>query len=129
MVFFRKVKPETTIKKEEENRKLPRYSSIASVRIDGFDGVALVKDMSDSGCCIESLAYLELDPGEIYHISIFPEITANIPCFKLDVKMVWSKSSETCFETGLELVESPTDKELQHYLDYLKWRTSTYVSK
>ncbi|GHU25479.1 hypothetical protein FACS1894164_14940 [Spirochaetia bacterium] len=109
-----------------DKRKLARYSSIASVQIRDFEGTAIIKDMNDTGCCIESLTYIAVNLEEEYYITIIPEVTANIPEFDLIMKVKWTKSTETCFETGLSVIENPDPQVHSTYVNYLKWRENAY---
>ncbi|MDR2446133.1 MAG: PilZ domain-containing protein [Treponema sp.] len=117
MLFNKKQKQEEVEKRPAENRRAVRFSSMASVRINGFEGEALLKDINTSGLCMESVTYATLDLNETYVMSISPEPSFGVETFDLKVKVQWLRSSAALFSTGFSIVESPHGRAFQKYLD------------
>jgi len=112
-----------------ENRKNKRYRSIAKVRIDGADyGEILIKDLSITGCCLESTINIEIKNGTRYKIEIIPEEAAGIGKFELITESKWIQGGSYSTEFGFFIIESPRGKLFQRYVDYLAWRAETGAS-
>jgi hypothetical protein len=76
-----------------ENRKNPRYRTLARVRIAGvLEGDSLLKDLSITGCCVECAIYADIKPGNRYQMEIEPESVANIGGFEISVETIWIRS-------------------------------------
>ena len=109
-----------------DNRKNKRFHSIAKAHIDGVDyGEILLKDLSITGCCLESTVYPDIKPGTRHKIEIIPENSANIQKFELTAESVWILSRGYSTEFGFFILESPKGKLFQRYVDYLTWRSKT----
>jgi len=112
-----------------EHRKNKRYHSIAQARIEGLNfGEILLKDLSITGCCLESTVNMEMKPGIRYKINIIPEAAANIGQFELTAESIWIHGGGYTTEFGFFIVESPKGKLFQRYVDYLAWRSETGIS-
>ena len=108
----------------QDKRKNKRFHSIANARIDGNAyGEILLKDLSITGCCLESTVYLDIKPGSKHKIEIIPEKAANIRNFELSAESVWIHSGGYSTEFGFFVLESPKGKLFQRYVDYLNWRS------
>jgi len=109
-----------------DKRRSKRFQSIANARIDGEKyGEILLKDLSITGCCLESTVYLDIKPGTKHKIEIEPEKAANIGKFELTTESVWIHSGGYSTEFGFFILESPRGKLFQRYVDYLNWRGVT----
>ena len=109
-----------------ELRKNPRYSTLAHVRIPGvLEGENLLKDLSITGCCLESTAVAEIQPNTQYQIEIMPERISHIGNFTLIVERKWLRNDGYSTEVGFLIVASPKGKEFQRYVDYLAYRNSS----
>ena len=107
-----------------ENRKNPRYQSLAHVRIPGVSGGEnILKDISVTGCCVECTGATDLQAGTQYRIEIEPELIANIGKFKLTVERKWVQNDDYATVLGFFIVASPKGKQFQHYVDYLSYRS------
>jgi hypothetical protein len=100
--------------------RAPRYNSIARVRINGFEGEAVLRNVSIGGFRMESRTYAAVKAGEYYTMWIQPEAAAGIERFKLDVEVRWIQSSETSFAAGFLIVSAPTDNSYEKYIDSIK---------
>ncbi|MDR1949760.1 MAG: PilZ domain-containing protein [Spirochaetaceae bacterium] len=106
-------------------RKSARYPSHARARIEGaFEGDALLKDLSVTGCCIECTMIVDIKPNAIYKIEILPETASNIGNFELKVEARWTRIGGYSCEVGFMIVASPKGKLFQRYVDYLTWRSA-----
>ncbi|MCL2832491.1 MAG: PilZ domain-containing protein [Treponema sp.] len=109
-----------------ENRKNKRYRSIAKAKINGADyGEILLKDLSITGCCLESTVYIDMNPNARYKIEIIPEATAGIGKFELIAESKWIHGDGYSTEFGFSILESPKGKLFQRYVDYLAWRAES----
>jgi len=108
-----------------ENRKNARYQTLAKARIEGVtDADALLKDLSITGCCLESTVYMDVKPETQYKIQVTPESAAQIGPFELMAESRWSRVSGYSNEIGFFIVASPKGRLFQRYVDYLVWRSS-----
>ena len=109
-----------------ENRKNPRYRTLARARIAGIlEGDSLLKDLSITGCCVECTSYADIQKGSRYSLAIEPESAAKIGGFELSVECVWIRSGGYSTELGFGVTASPKNaKQFQRYVDYLTYRTS-----
>ncbi|MDR1286626.1 MAG: PilZ domain-containing protein [Treponema sp.] len=109
----------------QENRKNNRYHTLARVKIPGVLGEeSLLKDLSVTGCCIESTSYADISPNTRYKLEVMPESAAAIGDFELVVESIWIRSGGYSCEVGFSILESPKGKLFQRYVDYLAWRSS-----
>jgi hypothetical protein len=116
-----------------ENRKSPRYRTLARAKISSVDGKStmrrganegetLLKDLSITGCCVECTVYPDVKTGEKYSVNIIPETAANLGHFTLTVEAKWIHLMGYSCEIGFSVLESPKGKEFLRYVDYLAWR-------
>jgi hypothetical protein len=108
-----------------EQRKNTRYQTTARAIIKGVSTEeALLKDISVTGCCLETAAFTEIKPNAHYTLKIIPESAAEIDLFFLSVEAKWKVNRADSFEFGFDIVKSPKRKQFQNYVDYLSWRYS-----
>ena len=109
-----------------ENRKNPRYRTLARARIAGvLEGDNLLKDLSITGCCVECTIYADIKPGSRYQMEIEPESAASIGGFEISVEIIWIRSGGYSTEVGFGVVASPKNaKQFQRYVDYLAYRAA-----
>jgi hypothetical protein len=108
-----------------ENRKNPRYRTLARVRIPGIlEGDNLLKDMSITGCCVECTTHIDIPPGSLYQMEIEPESASRVDVFSLSVETKWIRPGDYSGEIGFNIVASPKGKLFQRYVDYLSYRSS-----
>jgi hypothetical protein len=117
-IFDRKT--ETDAEAEEKITRAPRYSSFASIQVNGFEGEALLKNISTSGFCMESKTYANLAPGKKYLMQIFPEATTGLSRFDVEVEVRWVRSEVSKFDVGLLLTKTQSRLEMDKYIDFLK---------
>jgi len=108
-----------------EFRKNPRYRTLAHACIPGvMDGENLLKDLSITGCCVESTAVVDIKPDTQYSIEIRPEVVSRIDKFKLQVERRWIRNDGDSTEVGFNIVASPKGRQFENYIDYLAYRSS-----
>jgi hypothetical protein len=108
-----------------QERKNIRYHTLAKARINGvFEGDAILKDLSITGCCIECTMHVDIMPNVQYKLEIIPEKIAKIGEFDLTVECRWKISGEYSCEIGFSVIASPKGKLFERYVDYLAWRSS-----
>jgi hypothetical protein len=110
-----------------ENRKNLRYRTLARARVLGIEGIAggeaLLKDLSITGCCVESTSYPEIKLDTRYKIEVMPEAASNIGDFELLTESKWLHTGSYSCEIGFAILESPKGRSFQRYVDYLSWRS------
>jgi hypothetical protein len=121
MFFKTKEKSGNQASLKEQPRE-PRYSCIAHVSINGFDGKAALRNINTGGFRMESKTYAAITVSEHYTLRIMPEASSNIKPFELEVEARWVRSTETNFNTGFLVVKRPTDRSFEKYIDYIKSR-------
>jgi hypothetical protein len=105
-------------------RKSVRYSSHARARIkNAFEGDALLKDLSITGCCIECTTIADIKPNEIYSMEVIPDTASNVGNFDLMVECRWIRAGGYSCDVGFMITASPKGKAFQRYVDYLTWRS------
>jgi hypothetical protein len=108
-----------------DKRKNHRYRTLAHARIRGvLEGENLLRDLSVTGCCVESTTHADLNPAAQYQIEIIPENEAHIGSFELTVQIKWIRSGGYASEMGFVIIASPRGKLFQRYVDYLGYRAS-----
>jgi hypothetical protein len=100
--------------------RAPRYSCVVRVGINGFEGEALLKNISNGGFLMESRTYAAITVGEHYTMQIKPEAESGVQLFELEVEVRWIQSTETKFSAGFLIIKPPSDRSLEKYLDYVK---------
>ena len=107
-----------------ENRKNRRYKTLAHVKIPHvLEGENLLKDISITGCCVESTAYSGIIPETQYLMDIQPESASKIRGFQLSVETKWIRSTGYTGEVGFRIIASPKGRQFQRYVDYLAYRS------
>jgi hypothetical protein len=107
-----------------ENRKSLRYHTLAHARIEGISGSeTLLKDLSITGCCVESTSYVEIKLNTRYKVEVVPEAAANISDFEILAESKWLRTVGYSCEIGFAILESPKGRSFQRYVDYLSWRS------
>ncbi len=109
-----------------ENRKSPRYATIAHATVNGLAvGDAVLRDLSITGCRLEFSAAVALTEGSRYKIVVQPEAVAQVEDFELEVESRWSRTDYDSFEVGFFILASPKGKAFLRYVDYLAWRSKS----
>jgi hypothetical protein len=122
-MFFKKKKEELSDQFAViQKRKDPRYALSAGITIEGFEGEALLGNISVSGCFLESITYVGLKPTQIYKAKIIPNPEDGIEAFNLSLELNWTKSSEAFFEAGFSLGDGKTSPQLERYVKLLHSR-------
>ncbi|MDR2629342.1 MAG: PilZ domain-containing protein [Spirochaetaceae bacterium] len=104
--------------------RAPRYNSVAHIMINGFDGKALLRNISQSGFRMESRTYAALTPGEYYTMRLLPEESSHIKPFEVTVEVRWIQSTETKFSAGFLISKLPADRSFEKYINYIKERST-----
>jgi hypothetical protein len=118
MLFAKK--KETVEKPEDQKSRAPRYTCVVRVGINGFEGEAVLKNISTGGFRMESRTYAAIAVGEHYTMQIRPESASGLKPFELEVEVRWIQSTETKFSAGFLVDKAPVEKSFEKYLDYVK---------
>jgi hypothetical protein len=109
-----------------ENRKHIRYPTLARAIIpEIFDGEALLKDISITGCCVEYTMFVDVQPNVQYKVRILPDSAARVDPFDLFVESRWVRAGGYSCEIGFAITTSPKGRDFQRYVDYLAWRSTS----
>jgi hypothetical protein len=103
-----------------DGRREERYSCMANIEINGFEGQALLRDINTKGFCMESKTYVSLVPKEKYTIRIKPEGGTAVASIEFTAEVRWVRSTAELFSTGFLIHRHGNAEAFQHYLDYLK---------
>jgi c-di-GMP-binding flagellar brake protein YcgR len=123
-VLFSKIKKKPVPEKAQvQAPRPPRYRCVARVGINGFEGEAVLRNISSGGFLMESRTYATITVGEHYTMQIKPEAASGVQLFELGVEVRWIQSSETKFSAGFLVVTPPANRALEKYLDYIKTQT------
>jgi hypothetical protein len=119
MLFKSKTKEQAGWSSPKENPRPPRYTSVARLSINEFEGEAVLRNISTGGFRMESRTYAAITVGEQYAIQIKPEAASRLRPFELAVEVRWIKSAETSFSAGFQIIKSPADRSYEKYIDYI----------
>ncbi|MDR2304722.1 MAG: hypothetical protein LBE10_09065 [Treponema sp.] len=119
MSFFRKKENVLKDKEEDLAPRAPRYDSFAFIEVNGFEGRALLKNISTTGFCMQSKTYASLIPGKTYTMYIFPGKSTGLDTIESEVEVRWVRSEVSKFEVGL-LITKSFNRNMEKYVDYLK---------
>ncbi|MDR2403118.1 MAG: PilZ domain-containing protein [Spirochaetaceae bacterium] len=103
-----------------ENRRAPRYGSWAHVRINGFEGEAILRNINLGGFCLESRTFAAITVRDRYTMNIVPEVSTALNPFGLEVEVRWVRSTESRFSAGFAVTKLPSDRGLEKYVEYLR---------
>ncbi|MDR3167401.1 MAG: PilZ domain-containing protein [Treponema sp.] len=119
-MLFKKKQKSADQENSSENRREPRYSTWAQVRINGFEGQALLRNINRGGFRMESRTYAAITVGEHYIMRITPEMSAVVHPFDIEVEVRWVQSTEKSFNSGFLILKPPADRSLEKYITYVK---------
>jgi hypothetical protein len=115
-LFFKKKKNAESTAVDKSPRD-PRYLSLAMVSINGFEGQAVLRNVSAGGFCMESKTFADMDVGASYSISVTPEEHAGIGHFELTVEVRWILSSPEKFSVGFRVVQG-NSRAFEKYVEF-----------
>jgi hypothetical protein len=121
-VFFFKSKEKTEGKPATVVNRAPRYESLAVVNINGYEGAAVLRNISQSGFRMESKTFVEIEIGSTYTIRISPPLSSGIQDFDTAVEVRWAQSSPEKFSLGLMLTQGG-NRFFQRYVNFIKTQT------
>jgi hypothetical protein len=104
----------------EPATRAPRYGCVVKVGINGFEGEAVLKNISVAGFRMESRTYVTIGVGEYYVMQIKSDTASNLRPFELGVEARWVQSAETNFSAGFLVVKPPSDRSFERYVDYIR---------
>jgi hypothetical protein len=106
-------------------RKTTRYDTLARAVIPGgFEGDALLKDLSVAGCRVESTTLMQMTPGKKCSVLVKPEAASGVDGFDIEAEVRWVREHGGVWEAGLFILKSPKGKFFQRYVDYLAYRAA-----
>jgi hypothetical protein len=119
MLFFKSKKKEIKEESPLITDRAPRYESLAVVNINGYEGMAVLTNVSQTGFRMESKTFVEIEIGSTYTIRISPPPFTGIQDFDATVEVRWAQSSLEKFSLGLMLIQGG-NRFFQKYIDYAK---------
>ena len=66
---------------------------------------------------MESVTYVVITPNEVYKTKIMPGPGEKMDPFNLDLKLSWTKSSETLFQARFSMKAGSDDSNLRRYVE------------
>ncbi|MDR2110910.1 MAG: PilZ domain-containing protein [Spirochaetaceae bacterium] len=120
MFFLKEKAAEIPSGNDDKTPRAPRYTAIARVRINGFEGEAVLRNINHGGFRLESRTYAAISLGERYTMWIGPEKATAVNPFELEVEVRWVRSTEKSFNAGFLITKPPLTRELDKYIDYVK---------
>jgi hypothetical protein len=123
MLFFKpRKKGEISSGTAAAVERAPRYGSLALVNVNGYEGMAILRNVSQTGFRMESKTFVEMELGSILTMQITPEIHSGIKPFEIKVEVRWIVSTGEKFSAGFMLVQGGS-LFFQRYVDFLKSST------
>jgi hypothetical protein len=98
-------------------KRAPRYGSLALVSINGYEGMAVLRNISQSGFRMESKTFVDMNLGDVYVMQITPEPSSGIAQFEIPVEIRWVESSAEKFAAGFMLTQAAS-RSFQKYVDF-----------
>jgi len=92
---------------------------------------AVLKNLSNSGLCIETPGFLEVVPKGRFSLNIVPEEESNLNQFDLEVESRWVKAKMKTSESGFVIVVPPdtsVEALLEQYLQFLATKPCNNIS-
>jgi hypothetical protein len=123
-MIFKKTKKNVEENAVQDQRKEPRYNAVARIRVNGFEGEAVLRDINSAGFRMESRTYAAIIVGEHYSMQIIPEDTANIPPIDLEVEVRWIRNAETSSHSGFLITDRPIGRIFDRYMVFIKTRSA-----
>jgi hypothetical protein len=120
LLFKKKAKPEEVRASSGPNPRQPRYDCVANVKVNGFEGQALLRNVSIGGFRMESRTFAAMQPGEQFTMQIAPLPETGIAPFEVKVEVRWVKSDVSSFNVGFLIVNPASERFLTKYIDYLQ---------
>jgi hypothetical protein len=121
MLFFKSGKKGEAERSSAVLSRPPRYECLPTVSINGYEGLAVLRNVSETGFRMESKTFVEIETGANYLIRISPESFTGVKPFEVTVEVRWVQSSPEKFSLGL-MVTQTDSRPFQRYVDYLKSR-------
>ncbi|MDR2747959.1 MAG: PilZ domain-containing protein [Treponema sp.] len=119
MLFFKPKKETADEKSAVILSRPPRYECLVKVGINGYEGQAVLKNISQTGFRMESKTFVEIEAGSTYVMHVMPEITTGVKPFDVTVEIRWMQSSPDKFSLGL-MVTDVENRSFQKYVSHLK---------
>jgi hypothetical protein len=101
-----------------ERRSERRYQSMVHIRIHGFDGYALIRNINTSGFCMASKTYVTINRSERHKMHIIPEEAARLSSIEMEVEVRWTRTTQKNFAAGFKIIQSGSA--LRAYVSYLE---------
>ena len=127
-MFFKRKKEELSdqlaVYQQRKSPRLgtPKNNIDGGITITGFHGEGQIGNVSAAGCSMKSVTYVNIQPEKIYQVKIIPGKEDKMEPFNLQLKLSWTKSSETIFQAGFSLEGSGGSSHLKRYFEQLRSR-------
>ncbi|MDR1024617.1 MAG: PilZ domain-containing protein [Treponema sp.] len=99
--------------------RAPRYDNLALVSIDGYEGVAVLRNISQSGFRLESKTFVDMESGSVHTMQINPEASSGLKPFEIKVEVRWIQITQEKFSMGLMIIQGES-RVLHRYIEFLK---------
>jgi hypothetical protein len=99
--------------------RAPRYECISMVSINGYEGMAVLRNVSQTGFRMESKTFVEITVGGEYVMRLSPEAAAGMDHFDVKVEVRWAQSLPDKFAVGF-LITQTGNRAFQKYVEFLK---------
>jgi hypothetical protein len=119
MLFFKSKKSGEADSPAATVNRAPRYGSLALVSVNGYEGAAVLRNVSQSGFRMESKTFVEMELGNVLTMQITPEASSGIKQFEIKVEVRWIQSAREKFSAGFMLVQGE-NRFFQKYVEFLK---------
>jgi hypothetical protein len=120
-LFLKRKKKDSELKavKFHTAERKTRYTTLARIGVNGFEGQGILRNVSSGGFCMESKTFADLDVGSSYSIQIIPEGSTGINRIDdLSVEIRWIRTSPEKFAVGFQVLQP--NRSFEKYVEYLK---------
>jgi hypothetical protein len=116
MSFLKKKEIESVTIEFRKVDRNDRYTTLARVAVNGFEGQGILRNVSSGGFCMESKTFAGLDVGSSYSIQIIPEGSNRIDDLTVEVR--WTRTSPEKFAVGFQVLQS--NRSFEKYVEYIR---------
>jgi hypothetical protein len=107
-----------------KNPRAPRYDCMARISIKGFEGEAVMRNVSPGGFRMESRTHREISVHTLCSVRVDPEDGSGIQTFELEAEVRWVLSNEDGLSAGFMVPAAESGKiapgTFESYVEYRK---------
>jgi hypothetical protein len=100
--------------------RAPRYECMARISIEGFEGEAVMRNVSPGGFRMESRVHREIAVHTLCSVRVAPEDGSGIQAFDLEAEVRWVRIDEDSLSAGFMVPGKVAEESFESYVTYRK---------